>query len=223
MKNFYLKNDDCYHPEYLKGAKFVGKYQMPELLKQDIETPEKLLSFGKRKLTKDFSETIHFYMGDPTFSQVFKKPDKYLEQLKKFPSIIGTDKSLYFDMPLALQIANTYLNREWDYYAQSQGYKVIPNVRWSDKRSYEFCFDGLPKNHIVSIGSHGCIKTYEEKYLFKEGLNEMLNRLHCHTVIVYGAMPKDVFDDFKGRTTFVHFESEYSKTHRKGDDNNGIR
>ena len=217
MKQNNLKNDDGYHPEYLKGAEFVGKYQMPKLLKQDIEIPTKLLSFGKRNKTKDYLETIHFYMGDPTFKQIFRNPDKYLSQLEKFPSIIGTDKSLYFDMPLALQIANTYYNRELDYYAQSKGYKVIPNVRWSIPTSYEFCFDGIPPNSIISIGTHGCIKTYEEKYYFKLGLNEMLNRLHCPIVIVYGAMPKEVFEKFENRTKFIHFESEYSKSHKKGD------
>ena len=216
MSRLKLKNDDCYHPEYLKGAEFVGKYQMPNLMKQEILVPTQLLSFGKRNLSNDNSETIHFYMGDPTFNQVFKNPDKYLNQLKKFPSIIGTDKSLYFDMPLALQIANTYFNREFDYYARSQGFKVIPNVRWSDPRSFEYCFDGIPQNSIVAIGTHGCIKTYEEKYYFKIGLNEMLNKLHCHTVVVYGAMPHEVFDEFMNRTHFVHFESEFSKSRKKG-------
>ena len=53
---------------------------------------------------------------------------------------------------------------------QDNGIEVIPNVRWNDERTYEFCFDGIEKNKTVAVGTHGCIKRKEDKTFFKIGL-----------------------------------------------------
>ena len=43
------------------------------------------------------------------------------------------------------------MNRAVGAYLQEQGLNVIPNIRWQDKRSYDFCFDGVEKHQIPAF------------------------------------------------------------------------
>lgn len=212
--------DDGFASYLVKDAKFVGKYQMPVLPKHDyIIIPKDMIPFDKRNCVKDKDVAVNFYMHDKMFKQVLTATNKYVEELKEFKCVISPDCSLYRDMPLCLQIVNTYLNRSVAFYLHMQGIYVIPNVRWGDERSFEFCFDGLPTHDIVCISTHGCIKSLENKYYFKLGLKEMLRVLKPEYVLVHGPMPNDVFDEFNHLTKFIHYESFISKV--KGGKNNG--
>ena len=93
---------------------------------------------------------------------------------------------------------------------KKNGIKVIPNVRWGDERTYDFCFSGLEPNGTYCIGSIGCMKQKENKAYFKAGLKEFVNRLHPKVVLVYGAMPDDVFGEYKDQVKFIQYESQIS-------------
>jgi hypothetical protein len=110
-------------------------------------------------------------------------------------------------MPLVLQITNTYFNRAVGHYFQTKGLKVIPNIRWSTKKSFDFCFDGADEKGIVSISTHGCIKSIESKYHFRQGLEQMLIRLKPKTVLVHGWMPDEIFKDYLKETEFRNYHS----------------
>ena len=114
-----------------------------------------------------------------------------------------------------LQQTNTYLNRAVAFYLQKHGISVIPNVRWSDESSFLYCFNGIPKNSIVAISTHGCIHTRDQKEMFKKGLAEMLSIIEPKDVVVHGKMPDDIFNEFKNITNFHRFPSEFEKTHEK--------
>lgn len=43
---------------------------------------------------------------------------------------------------------------------------------------------------------------------FIKGLPIMLNQLKPKYVVVYGRMPPDIFDKYKGITTFINFKSD---------------
>jgi len=212
--------DDGYSSYLVEGATFVGKYQIPSLPKHDaILIPKDMIPFDKRNAVKEKDLAIDFYMHDVTFRQVLTSTSKYLDELSRFAAVISPDCSLYRDMPLCLQITNTYMNRAVGFYLQRRGVYVIPNVRWGDERSFEFCFQGLPTNDIVCISTHGCIKGEENKYYFKLGLEEMLIVLKPQVVLVHGSMPDELFSDFLSETKFVHYESYISKM--KGGKHNG--
>lgn len=215
-----FKIDDGFASYLVKDAEFVGKYQIPKLPKhEEILIPSDMIPFDKRNHFIGQDVAVHFYMHDKTFRQVIYATNRYLSSLKQFPYVVSPDCSLYRDMPLCLQITNTYLNRAVAFYLQYNGVYVIPNVRWGDTRSFEFCFDGLPQNDIVCISTHGCIKSQENKYYFRLGLREMLRVLKPQIVLVHGAMPDEVFLEFESLTKFVHYESFISKV--KGGKNNG--
>ena len=210
-----LKNkiDDGFNPELVYGAFFDGNLEIPQIKKPDkIIIPSALIPFSQRNRSSNYKEFVHFYEHDKNFATVLTAAKEHLDCLKLFQGVVSPDCSLYRDMPLVLQMANTYMNRAIGHYLQSKGLYVIPNIRWGDERSYttiefpeKFAFLGVPKHSIVSIGTYGCIKSKENKIYFTEGLEAMLDELEPEVVLVYGGMPDSIFTKVKDRTKFVHY------------------
>ena len=76
-------------------------------------------------------------------------------------------------------------------------------------------FQGVLKRIIVAVSTHGCIRTKEQRRLFKAGLKAMIDELDPTDVIVHGYMPDEVFSEFKDRTRFHRYKSQFEKTHPK--------
>lgn len=224
MKNKNFVIDDGFRAELVRSAEFKGIFEIPYINPpKKIVLPKDTIPFSLIKRSKDYSEFVVFYEHDTKFSDVISATDEYLDKLKKFPGVVSPDCSLYRDMPLTLQIANTYMNRAIGHYLQLHGIYVIPNVRWGDERSYttsvlpeKFAFAGLPKHSIVSVGTYGCIQGKENKRYFREGLIAMLDELEPEYVLVYGSMPDSIFGALAVRTTFVHYKDWTTKM-RGGD------
>ena len=161
----------------------------------------------------DFDCWVMFYEHDVNFERLWHNPKQYLAKLKKFKGIISPDFSLYRNMPLCMQMWNTYRGRAIAVWLQNNGVEIIPNVRFNDERTYEFCFDGIEKFKTVAVGTHGCIKNRIDKDYFKDGLAEMVRRLSPRTIIVYGAAPDDIFKKYRDASiNIMPFESEFSKS-----------
>ena len=205
--------DDGFRADLVETAFFDGRFEIPIIARPDkIIIPDGMVPFSNRKRDVNRKCFICFYEHDIRFSDCLIATDDYLDDLRKYPGIISPDCSLYLDMPLCLQIANIYMNRAVGYYFQSKGLYVIPNIRWGDERTYtamelpeKVAFLGAPKHSIVSVGTYGCVKNKEEKYYFREGLIAMLDELEPEVVLVYGAMPKQVFIGLENRTRFVNY------------------
>lgn len=101
------------------------------------------------------------------------------------------DFSLYTDFPKVLQIYNHYRKMWLGALWQSYGYKVIPTIAWSDKDSFDWCFDGVPKGTTVAVSSVGTQRNKNTKRAFIGGWNEMLKRLEPETVIFHGSVPQE--------------------------------
>lgn len=211
--------DDGFRADLVRAAEFKGVFEIPYINPpKKIVLPKDTIPFSLMDRTGDYSEFVVFYEHDAKFADVITATDEYLDELKKFPGVVSPDCSLYRDMPLGLQIANTYMNRAIGHYLQLHGIYVIPNVRWGDERSYttsvlpeKFAFVGLPKHSIVSVGTYGCIQGRENKHYFREGLIAMLDELEPEYVLVYGNMPGAIFADLADRTTFVQYKDWTSK------------
>lgn len=65
-----------------------------------------------------------------------------VEKLKQYYCLLSPDYSLYTDMPLALQIKNTFKNRWCGAYWQSLGLNVIPTIEWEMKEVLIFALRG---------------------------------------------------------------------------------
>lgn len=133
-----------------------------------------------------------FYYDDFKFIQAWRNPDKYVDKLRKFKAVVSPDFSLYTDFPRALQILSCY-RRQWvGAYWQSLGLDVIPDVVWGDKKSFDYCFLGIPEGGTVAVSTVG-VKNNKDwngaaGEMFRDGYNEMIKRLAPTTILFYGDM-----------------------------------
>lgn len=167
-------------------------YGMP-IIKPTQTVGDKMLRFADWKEVDNPEDYIaHFYYDDYKFMAAWREPDKYIERLRKFKAVVSPNFSLYTDFPRALQILSCY-RRQWcGAYWQMLGIDVIPNVCWGDEKSFEYCFDGIPKGGTVSVSTVGVKNDKEwnnkESDRFKAGYDEMMKRLEPSTILFYGTM-----------------------------------
>lgn len=178
--------------------------------------PAELVLFTEMRKAKNHDAWIHFYTDDRRFKSIWTTPTKHLPQLREFQGVISPDFSVYRDMPLALQIYGVFQNRAVAYWLSTQGLNVIPNVRWGDKRSFDFCFDGLPLDSVVAVGTNGCLRDAGDRELFQVGLDEMCCRLHPQVILVYGPAPEELFGKhIKSGIHIVQYPAEMRRVHEQ--------
>ncbi len=210
------KYDDDFHNYLVEGATVVGTPGIPMLMNlKNTQIPKDIIPFEKAKYAENKRQYVHFYMHDKYFSDVLTSTTKYLDLLKQFDGVITPDCSLAIGQSACLQQTNTYFNRAVGFYLQKNGISVIPNIRWSDESSFDYCFLGVPKKSIVSVSTHGCIRSKEQKEMFKKGLYAMLRELTPTDVLVHGYMPENVFGEFYDKTNFHRYRSWFERTHEK--------
>ena len=203
--------DDGFHSEFVEGAEFDGILEIPKIKKPDeIIIPTGITPFTKRHNSDCAQDFLGFYEYDQKFSDFLINPVDFLDDIKHFAGIVTPDCSLYRDLPFSTQIANTYISRAVGCFLQSCGCYVVPNIRWSDERSYtteylpeKLAFLGVEKESIVAVSAYGCIKSRENQYYFEAGLEAMLEELIPKLVLVYGAKPATIFDKYDSGTEFI--------------------
>lgn len=169
-----------------------GKYDIPVLRGGDYELDGvQFIGFNSAKKEKErFGKGLHFFEDDYRFDRLWRSPLKYLRLIEQYSVVMTPDYSLYINDPVALQIYNHYKKHWLGALWQSMGCKVIPTITWGDPKSFEWCFDGEPKNSIIAVSSVGMQQGRLRKNLFDDGWNEMLLRLEPKTIIFHGIIPE---------------------------------
>ncbi|MCR4717008.1 MAG: DUF4417 domain-containing protein [Lachnospiraceae bacterium] len=224
MNNDSLSDDirpgciDIWNAFMVKNAQFVLGSDMPICPCTAKSTPNKLISYVEAKHihTKMSKENknyhidayVHFYIDDQKFdgrkSSIWSYPDKALEILRHYSGIISPDFSTFSDFPDALKRYNTYRSRAFGYWISSEGIPVINNVRWGTEETWDYCFDGIPYNSMVAIGTVASkLRLLKYRPTFKAGLNELVRVLHPHTIIVYGSSNYSFFDELKNQGIII--------------------
>ena len=123
---------------------------------------------------------------------------------------------LYRDMPLVMQLWNIYRSRAIGHWLQENGIKVIPNIRFGDKRTYRFCCSGIEKGCVIAVGSHGNIKGTEDRECFLTGFDYVVKRLSPSAVVIYGSVPDKYFKKYQDAgLRIISFESEFAAFHKE--------
>lgn len=208
--------DDGFRSELVEGARFDGPYDIPviEALPEWVSLPASLVPFDKRNQTDDYEQWVHSYLFDFRFRPLITNTSKYVEVLRRFSGFISPDPSLYRDMPIATQIANTYLNRAVGHYAQRSGIPTVANIRWSDERSFDFAFAGAPRRSMVATSNHGCLRGRENLYWFERGFDEMMCRLKPRRVILHGNLTDGLRGRYPGAEIAV-YPSSFDSSRKK--------
>ena len=148
---------NVFKTDLLKDAYFSISHEFP-MLKKSTYKAKTALPFDRAIKSTIFEQWVHFYIHDTQFERIWNNPKQYLNILKKFDGVITPDFSLYRGLPLAMQIWNTYRNRAIAYWLQSNGVRIIPNIRWGDERTYAFAFEGIEQGGTVAVSTNGCIQ-----------------------------------------------------------------
>lgn len=197
-------------PDFLNFVKtpdwweYEGRYQFPVVkglrVKSTFE-PE-LVEFHEAHRvakTKRKDKIVHFFLPDYLFERTWSRVDSTTEFLSSFKAVLMPDFSRYTDMPLAMQIWNCYRKMWVSKYWQDSGIRVIPTAGWSDERSYEFCFDGMPKHSLIAVSSLGTQNDKEAMRLFHKGYMKMKEVLEPTRILFYGKIP-----EWLDESTIIH-------------------
>lgn len=193
----------------------VGKYQFPDILPvYELPKVSRHIEFDYCMRIRDGHKDlgVHFFEDDYKFERAWTSPDRYGEMLSKFGYVIGPDFSVYADFPLSVRIFNHYRNH-WlcRYWQEVFNFPVVPTVMWGFEDSWDWCFDGYPKNSILAVSNVGMQRSKEDKKYFDDGYMEMLKRLTPSKVLFFTRN----FEDVPGNVQYIRWEIH------KGDQVNG--
>ena len=167
----------------------TGEFDIPRLLPVDTAA-DSFIGFNYAKGCKAPGDKgVHFFIDDYQFVRLWAQPDSYLDLLRNFKCVCTPDFSTYTDFPKAIQIYNHYRKHWLGAYWQANGITVIPTISWSDKASFDWCFDGEPVGGIVAVSSVGTQMNSNARRLFMDGYREMLTRLRPSKILFYGFVP----------------------------------
>lgn len=183
----------------------------------NVPNVEKFIEFDycMRLREGKYKTGVHFFEDDYKFERIWTSPSRYGEMLAKFPVVLGPDFSQYIDMPKAIQIYNHYRNN-WlvSYWQTCYNICMVPTVMWGMPDSYDWCFDGYPKNSVVAVSSVGVALHADLKKMFLDGYNEMMRRLQPEKVLVHSRSKKIILP---GNVEYIPW------THYKGVQTDGNR
>lgn len=206
-ENYNYRTSSLFLRNQFKG---VGDFEIPEIPKSEFSDSELegllLIGFDRIKSDeKNFDRMVHFFLYDYKFESIWKKPDAFLERLKRYKAVLSPDFSMYIEMNRTLQLYNTFRNRWCGAYLASKGIRVVPTVNWGNEDTFEFCFDGIPKGSIVAVSTymvHEHNNHADQKEFFMKGYNEMLRRIEPRKIICYS----EPFREMEGDIIYVDYE-----------------
>lgn len=151
---------------------------------------------------------IHFWIDDQKFDGnrkgIWANPQEALEIIRHFAGIFTPDFSTNIDFPEPIKIYNTYRMRAFGFWIASHGISVINNVRWGTEETWRYCWDGIPHNSIVAIGTVASgLKYLENRPVFESGIREMVIQLHPHTIVVYGSANYPIFTELMSQGIYI--------------------
>ena len=226
---------DIWNAHMAVGANFCA-HDIPycpttaKAIPDNIITWEEAKAIYKKRITcgdKDFKVNafVCFYIDDYKFDGARGIWHDYKQALKvlcHFAGAITPDFSTYQDFPEPIKLYATYRMRLYGYWLGVNGLEVINNVRWGTSETWRYCFEGIPLNSIVAIGTvGGSPRKLDDRERFENGLFKMVEVLQPYTIIVYGSANYECFEKLKKQgITIVSFQSKTSKTYegRKTDE-----
>jgi hypothetical protein len=148
--------------------------------------PSEIIVYPQKTRKDTSSLGLHFFTHDFRFNTVWNQAKKGLKVVEKYLCTFTPDFSLFGSTPRAEQLMNTYRNRWCGAYWASHGVTVIPTIGWSDEKSFDYAFLGVPRNSVVAISTVGIHRSREGRSTFESGFNAMLEALEPNRILCYG-------------------------------------
>ena len=215
--------DSCFVPDLFKiedwipTVERVGAQEFPKIHRPIVEQlPNSITAFDKRNQVKSKSSTfLHFFVSDHKLRRLVNNPRRYVVPFADFGGLLGPDFSLYRDMPRFQRELHTFVNRALTAFFQTRGLTVIPSVRWATPQDFDFCFLGLPEDSTLAVSAHGCSRSGEDQYFFREGLKELVLELKPQRLIVHGPAPARIFNVVPSDVQMIRYPSDFERSRNK--------
>ena len=174
---------------------------------------------------------LSFYIDDFSFDKFFFQYQTYLPRMLNLgiKKAVIPNFSLYADEHKTIQAFNAYKSKWLARIMQEVGIEIIVDVNFSDERSYDFCFSGIPEGVEHVIIQNQQIKTKDDYIRHKKGIDEAFERIKFKKLFVYcrlDAVKKNWYNIFKDKFE-IQFIGSYAykrfahrnKTKEVSDDN----
>lgn len=192
-KSPYLR--DVYLAYLIDGARRTETDGFPIIEEWMVvtEPPKEIIQWDRRCDVEISSKVgMSFYCNDVGFQPILNNPQAYTEKLRRYGLIVGVDASPYDNMPLWVQKSQIGLNLGITYYYGSKGIKIIPNVRLGDNRTLS-SLEAYPHHTLIAIGTNGFIKRTDNRNIFAEQVQRIVDTLEPTGICVYGPTPDEIF------------------------------
>lgn len=186
MRRSHREQYDVFRSELVRSAQFSPLFEFPQL-KAVYCKPARAVPFEKACTVSNHDQWVHFYTHDRNFERIWSNPKRYLPILQRFTGVITPDFSLYREMPLAMQIWNTYA----------------------------FAFEGLAEGGTVAVSTNGTLRGKMDREYFKQGLAYMVAVLRPKTIVNYSQTPDDIFGPYKAKGLEIVELPHYARIVRK--------
>lgn len=142
----FLRNQFSAHADKF-GIPIIPKSQFVNYELQDL----RLLRFDqvKKDNGSHSNRMVHFFLYDYLFESLWKDPEPFVEDLSKYLGVMTPDFSMYIEMPVAVQLYNTFRNRWCGAYLKSKGLRVIPTINWVLKKALIFALREFRKARLL--------------------------------------------------------------------------
>ena len=198
---------DTFGSYVLDNVLVSGKYDMPVIGYFNDYIPDYFCLYSNpSEYNKTDRTCVCFYEYDSLFDSLYglwnsiKYKDerrllKYKERFKNVNFIVSPDYSIPGDMPKAMQIFNIFRSRIVSIWIEKNcGCKIIPNLRFNNKNSYDFCFEGIAKRSIVALSIYGLCQKKENVQNLIDGLHETIIAINPPIILVYGKCKQEKYD-----------------------------
>lgn len=88
-----------------------GVFELPIIRRESVALEEIALTGYDKLSSGETDQIVHFFLDDYKFESLWKDPEPRIERLKRFRAVLSPDYSLYTEMPLAVQLFNTFRSR----------------------------------------------------------------------------------------------------------------
>lgn len=166
-------SDNLFDIPNLRADMQAGKLELP------------LVAFGAQRRTLTEARTIHFYVEDYRFENIWKNPAKIVSA--GIASIVEPNVSVFDTTPIAYGLHQIYKKRWIARYWQECGIKVYADLNVSSK-FYEYNLMGIPEGYNA-FATRG----YADRLQYMEAEIEQAKRisgLDMPNMIVYGGGSK---------------------------------
>jgi hypothetical protein len=155
-----------------------------------IENPTATLFLWRSTDTKKAQGgVLAFYLDDGRMDAIWRLPARYAKQFKEcgITELVEVDFSLWRDRPKAEQVFNVQRTRTVSRVFQSYDLRIIPNLTWAGRESFEFCFQGVPVGApVAAVECRTAGSNEADRRRFLTGLQEAVRQTQPEHICLYG-------------------------------------